>query len=322
MVRLPRQMIGLHMGAIGGNNVKNPRLAKYLLVALIVTAAFGTAVRASDSQDAHAHPPEMRAQIQLCTNLTGLMSFLQNSNDWVRQAALTRWELLPINLGDLEMSRALRGSSDRYVKLYAACMCSNIEILQRDEQYRGVVFGSIEASLSVSNLYDYLVGHDELLQRFAMMKWKRIEPHIEDRACLESLMTNADWRVAIMSVAKYGRIFRADADVRLLTALTIRKDIPAPTKVEIVRILGQIQSAASEEGIVEILEKRLREGPGIDIKYAYRDQDYYDVSNAAIEALAQSHGENARRVLKKIADDDSVYSNLRKRAAKAIEVKE
>lgn len=302
--------------------MKSSRLAKNLLVALIATVAFSPAVHASDPQDARADPPEMCTQIQLCTNLTELMSFLQSSNDGERQAALARWELLPINLGDLEMSRVLRGSSDRYVKLYAARMCSNIEILQRDEQYRGVVFGSIEASLSVTNLYDYLVGQDELLRRLAMMKWKRMEPHIADRACLEKLMTNADWRVAIMSVAKYGQMFRADADIRLLTSLTMRKDIPAPTKVEIVRILGQIQSAASEGGIVAILEKRLRDGPGIDIKYAYRDQDYYDVSSAAIEALAQSHGENARRVLKNIADDDSVYSNLRQRAAKAIEGKE
>ncbi len=311
------------MDAIGGNRMNNSIQNKLVWVVTgLLTVLCSAFCLASDIQTVRGCDPEIVFQIQKATSLVEIATYLQSSNATSRELALGRWEVLPIRLNDLDNAKRLRTSFDRAVKRYAIMTCADIQFLQDQKAYRDIVLGNMETTVEVTNLYQYLNGRDEMLRRFALMKWKRTQPRVEDRACVETLMTNADWRVAQMAVVKFWQLFQTDADARQLTEVALRKGIPASIKVEIVRELSQIRNATSDQCIRMILESSLRQKPTGDIKYAYRYPDYYDVSKAAIEALAQSQSEDTKRFLKTVAGDDSIYSGLRQQTVKAMEKKE
>ena len=273
---------------------------------------------ASENEVGQSAEAQSAPQIQAATSLVELTTFLQSSNAQVRGVALRQWESLPINLTELDGVRMLVSNSDRAVKRYALGLASDIEFLQRQAAYRNIVLGDMEAADGVTNLYRYLIGSDEALRRFALMRWKRMPPRDGDKAELEDLMTNADWRVSQMAVIKFSQAARATNDIRRLGEIALRTSVPAPIKVEIIQNLGRLRDTVSDQCIRMILENSLRQKPAGDIKYAYRHPDYYDVSKAAIDALAQSQSAAAKEVLAAVARDESIYSGLREQAVKAM----
>ena len=269
-------------------------------------------------------PPHLDSQptfhIQKATSLVEIVSYLQSTDASTRETALRQWKTFPINLDNLDTAKKLRTSSDWAVKQYAVRRTDDIMYLKYDKRSRNIVLGEMEAASSVEALLKYLYTPEEYdpIIRFALQRWERLPPRKEDKTRIEMLMTNTNPNVAYVAVAKYGEHFRDADDMRKLGVLGCHTSTSTSVKIQIVKVLSQARNETSEQCIGLILENALRQQPKGDLKYAYRVPEFYAVAMAAIEALAQSQSEEANRLLEKLAQDDSIYKNLRQTASQSV----